>query len=155
MANFVHKKRLYRVRESPIHGRGVFASRQVRKGTTILEYKGQRISWREANARPDSNPRNPSHTFLFELDDGMVIDPSVAGNAARWINHSCDPNCESYEDDKGRIFIEARRTIRRGEELTYDYNLSVDGRLSKVERARFACRCLAATCRGSLLRKPR
>ena len=105
--------------------------------------------------RPDSNPQDPAHTFLFELDDGTVIDASRGGNAARWINHSCQPNCETYEDSKGRILIRARRGILPKEELTYDYHLTVDGRLSKRERARYACHCLASKCRGSLLRKPR
>ncbi|TMH28008.1 MAG: SET domain-containing protein [Betaproteobacteria bacterium] len=145
----------YSVRRSAIHGRGVFAVRKIRKGTSILEYKGKRTTWDEAMQRPDSNPQDPAHTFLFELDDGTVIDASRGGNAARWINHSCQPNCETYEDSKGRILIRARRGILPKEELTYDYHLTVDGRLSKRERARYACHCLASKCRGSLLRKPR
>ena len=145
------RKRLYSVRKSAIHGRGVFAIAKVPKGTQIVEYKGRRTSWAEATAQPDSDPKNPAHTFLFGLDDGRVIDASRGGNAARWINHSCDPNCEASEDDASRIFIEAVRTIRPGEELTYDYQLAVDGSMSKRERARFACRCGARTCRGSLL----
>jgi SET domain-containing protein len=108
---------------------------EIRKGTLILEYRGRRTSWDEATERPDSDPNDPAHTLLFELDDGTVIDARVGGNAARWINHCCDPNCATYEDDAGRVFIEARRTIRPGEELTYDYRLSIDGRLSKRERA--------------------
>jgi hypothetical protein len=144
-------KRLYAVRKSAIHGRGVFALTRIRKGTVIVEYRGRRTSWEEATARPDSDPRNPAHTFLFGLEDGRVIDASRGGNAARWINHSCDPNCEAFEDGASRIFVEALRTIRPGEELTYDYRLAVDGPMSKRERARFACRCGARGCRGSLL----
>jgi SET domain-containing protein len=101
--------------------------------------------------RPDSNPADSAHTVLFELDDGRVIDARVRGNAARWINHSCDPNCESYEDDEGRVFIEARRTIQPGEELSYDYQLEIDEPLTKRELAQYACRCGTAKCRGSLL----
>src|SRR5215471_8509738 len=119
-------KRLYAVRHSAIHGRGVFAARKIRKGTCILEYKGRRSSWDEAMERPDSDPADSAHTVLFELDDGRVIDARVRGNAARWINHSCDPNCESYEDEEGRVFIEALRTIQPGEELSYDYQLGID-----------------------------
>jgi SET domain-containing protein len=85
--------RSYAVRHSPIHGRGVFATRTIRKGADIVEYRGRRISAEEADDLPDSDPRNPYHTFLFELNDGRVIDAGVRGNAARWINHSCDPNC--------------------------------------------------------------
>jgi SET domain-containing protein len=145
------RKRLFVVRKSPIHGRGVFALTRLPKGTLIVEYKGRRTSWDEATARPDSDPGNPAHTFLFGLDDGRVIDASRGGNAARWINHSCDPNCEAFEDQASRVFIEALRTIRPGEELTYDYRLAVDGRLSKRERAQYVCRCGARKCRGSLL----
>jgi hypothetical protein len=70
---------------------------------------------------------------------------------ARWINHSCDPNCATFGDEDGRVFIEARRKIRRGEELCYDYRLNVDGRLNRQERAEYACRFGTAKCRGSLL----
>ncbi len=144
-------RRPYSVRNSGIHGRGVFATRTIRKGTTILEYRGERTTWKIARARPDSDPDNPHHTFIFELADGGVIDADVRGNAARWINHSCDPNCDTYEDDEGRVFIEARRTIRAGEELTYDYQLSYDGRIGPRVLAAYECRCGAARCRGSML----
>ena len=140
------------VRHSGIHGRGVFATTKIRKGTCILEYKGRRSSWDAAMEHPDSNPEDPAHTVLFGLDDGTVIDARVRGNAARWINHSCDPNCDTYEDDEGRVFIEARRTIRPGEELSYDYQLEIDEPLTRRERALYACRCGARDCRGSLLK---
>ncbi|MBK9114368.1 MAG: SET domain-containing protein-lysine N-methyltransferase [Betaproteobacteria bacterium] len=145
------EKRPYRVRRSAIHGRGVFATAEIPKGSRIVEYKGKRASWDEALARPDSDPTDPAHTFLFELEDGQVIDARVRGNAARWINHSCAPNCVTHEDDAGRVFIEARRRIVPGEELTYDYRLWVDGRLTRAERAQYACRCGARRCRGTLL----
>jgi len=145
------RKRRYAVRNSIIHGRGVFATKKIRKGTVILEYKGQRASYDDAASRPDSDPANSAHTFLFELDDGRVIDAGVRGNAARWINHSCEPNCVPFEDEDGRVFIKAKRKIRRGEELSYDYRLTVEGRLNKRERAQYACRCGSAKCRGSML----
>lgn len=148
-------KPLYRVRNSIIHGRGVFAARKIRKGKTIIEYRGERTTWAIASRRPDSDPENPYHTFVFELTDGEVIDAGRRGNAARWINHSCDPNCETYEDADGRVFIEARRKIKRGEELTYDYRLSWDGRVTRKVREAFACRCGTSRCRGSMLRKHR
>jgi hypothetical protein len=146
-------KPLYRVRNSLIHGRGVFAARKIRKGTTIIEYRGERTTWAKASRRPDSDPGNPYHTFIFELDDGKVIDAGRRGNAARWINHSCDPNCETYEDEEGRVFIEARRKIPRGEELTYNYRLSWEGRVTRKVREGFACRCGTARCKGTMLRK--
>ncbi|HEY1325375.1 MAG TPA: SET domain-containing protein-lysine N-methyltransferase [Casimicrobiaceae bacterium] len=143
--------RPYVVRRSRIHGRGVFATRTIRKGKDIIEYRGERITMKEADRRPDSDPDNPYHTFLFELDDGRVIDAAVRGNAARWINHSCDPNCEPYEDDEGRVFIAAKRTIRKGEELAYNYRLNVDGRITRAMREAYACRCGARRCRGTML----
>ncbi len=143
--------RPYVVRNSGIHGRGVFATRTIRKGATIIEYRGERTTWKDARTRPDSDPDNPHHTFIFELHDGNVIDAGVRGNAARWINHSCAPNCDTYEDDDGRVFIESRRTIRLGEELTYDYQLSYDGRVGPRIRVAYVCRCGAARCRGSML----
>ena len=148
-------KPAYVVRHSPIHGRGVFATRTIRKGADIIEYRGRRISVEEADELPDSDPDNPFHTFLFELNDGRVIDAGVRGNAARWINHSCAPNCEPYEDDDGRVFIAAKRTIRKGEELGYDYQLNVDGRITKEMREAYACRCGAPRCRGTMLGKKR
>lgn len=145
------RKPPYAVRHSPIHGRGVFATRTIRKGADIVEYRGRRIDVEEADNLPDSDPGNPFHTFLFELNDGRVIDAGVRGNAARWINHSCNPNCIPYEDDEGRVFIEAKRTIRAGEELSYDYKLNVPGRRSAKMLANYACRCGARRCRGSMV----
>jgi SET domain-containing protein len=144
-------KRAYSVRNSPIHGRGVFATRTIAKGTDIIEYRGRRISMDEADELPDSDPDNPFHTFLFELNDGRVIDAGVRGNAARWINHSCQPNCEPYEDAEGHVFIAAKRTIRVGEELAYDYKLNVPGRRTARVIASYACRCGAPRCRGTML----
>lgn len=145
------KERAYAVRCSAIHGRGVFATRKIRKGKTIIEYRGDLTSWDIASKRPNSDPANPYHTFIFELSDGRVIDAGVKGNAARYINHSCEPNCTTFEDDEGRVFIEAQRKIRRGEELTYDYRLTYAGRLTCRARQAFACHCKAPTCRGTML----
>lgn len=150
-ARAARPKRAYVVRHSPIHGRGVFAARTIRKGADIIEYRGRRVSAEQADALPDSDPGNPFHTFLFELNDGRVIDAAVRGNAARWINHSCQPNCVPYEDDEGRVFIEAKRTIRAGEELSYDYKLNVPGRHTKALLANYACRCGAPRCRGTMV----
>jgi uncharacterized protein len=147
------RARYYIVRQSRIHGRGVFARRSIRKGARIVEYRGERISLAEADRRPDSDPGNPYHTFLFELNDGRVIDAASRGNAARWINHSCSPNCVPLEDEDGRVYIEARRAIRAGEELSYDYKLSVRGRVSAKMKRAYECRCGAPRCRGTMLDK--
>jgi SET domain-containing protein len=139
------------VRTSGVHGRGVYAGRKLAKGERIIEYKGELIGWREADRRPPSDPDDPNHTFFFSLSDGKhVIDANVGGNAARWINHSCDPNCESAEDD-GRVFIEALRDIRAGEELFYDYGLVIDERITPTLKKQFRCLCGAKECRGTML----
>ncbi len=144
------------VRNSPIHGRGVYAARAIAKGERIIEYRGQIISWKEADRRPPSDPDDPHHTFLFSLDDGKrVIDASQDGNDARWINHSCDPNCETEEVDSGRVYIEALRDIRRGEELNYDYCLIIEEKLTKKLRRQYECRCGAQGCRGTMLAVPK
>jgi uncharacterized protein len=145
--------RPYIVRPSATHGRGVFAKRTIRKGSRIVEYRGTRIDAAEADELPPTDPLDPYHTLLFEVSDGTVIDASRRGNAARWINHCCEPNCEAIEYDDGTVFIHARRTIRAGEELTYDYGLVYEGRLSNRARKAFACRCGARRCRGTMLAK--
>jgi SET domain-containing protein len=140
----------YVVRRSRIHGRGVFAVRAIPKGTRIIEYTGRRISSALADELYGDREGTPGHTFLFELDDDVVIDAGQGGNAARWINHSCDPNCEAVEED-GRIFIDAVRTIAPGEELGYDYAILVAAPPSASELRRWPCFCGAAGCRRTLL----
>jgi hypothetical protein len=142
------------VRHSPIHGYGVFAMRRIRKGTTVIEYLGDRVSHDEADARYEDKDPNDNHTFLFTVDSRTVIDGGVGGNDARYINHGCDPNCESTTADK-RIFIEAIRTIEPGEELAYDYQIQRDPEDAPNVDDIFACRCGAAKCRGSMLDAPK
>ena len=147
--------RPYVIRASATHGRGVFATRTIRKGARIIEYRGARLARKVADERPASDPMDFYHTMLFELADGNVIDASLHGNAARWINHGCDPNCEAMEYDDGRVFIFAKRTIRAGEELRYDYRLEYGGRMTRRAIAAFACRCGAPSCRGTMLSRRR
>jgi uncharacterized protein len=145
---------LFELRSSPIHGRGVFALRRIRKGKRLIEYIGERITPEAADLRYDDDAMDKPHTFLFTVDAQTIIDAAVGGNEARFINHSCDPNCEAVDDD-GRIFIETIRNIRPGEELAYDYHLERDGRWRKEWAVRYACRCGAPNCRGTLLVKPK
>jgi len=147
--------RPYAVRPSRTHGRGVFATRTIRKGERIIEYRGARLPRDVADERPSSDPADSYHTMLFELDDGTVIDASLRGNAARWINHGCNPNCEAMEDEDGRVFIFAKRSIRAGEELRYDYCLGYEGRLTRAAQRAFACHCGAPRCRGTMLARRR
>ena len=113
MAKLEKKRRRIVVRNSSIHGRGVFALRRIPKGTRIIEYKGKLITDKEADRRYSRVHEHSPHTMLFSLDGGWVIDATRRGNSARWINHSCAPNCEIEEEGR-RIFIEARRDIRPG-----------------------------------------
>ena len=140
------------VRQSKIHGRGVFAARAIPAGTRVIEYAGTRISAKEADRRHPTNPDDPFHTFFFALSSGRVIDGNEEGNDARWINHACDPNCESLEGKGGkRVHIIARRDIRRGEELNYDYGLVIDEKMTKTLKSQYQCRCGSANCRGTML----
>jgi uncharacterized protein len=148
-------------RRSAIHGNGVFALAPIRKGERVVEYKGRRRTHEEVDAS-DSGDVESGHTFLFTLNDEYVIDANFEGNSARWINHSCDPNCEAVLDEheggdrrRDRVFIEAIRAIRPGEELTYNYGITLDephtARLKKI----WACRCGARNCTGTMLQPKR
>jgi uncharacterized protein len=141
---------LFEVRHSPIHGYGVFAARRIRRGTTVIEYLGERVSHAQADARYEDKSPKDNHTFLFTVDAKTVIDAGVDGNEARFINHGCEPNCESTAVNK-RIFIEAIRTIRPGEELSYDYQIQRDDDDDDGVDEVYACRCGAKNCRGSML----
>lgn len=141
---------LYFVRRSRIQGRGVFAARRIRKGTRVLEYTGERISHEEAADRYDDDGQEQAHVVLFAVDEDTVIDGGVRGGDARFVNHSCAPNCQAQEIGK-RIYICALRTIGEGEELTYDYSLQRAGRRTREIEHRYACRCGAARCRGTML----
>jgi SET domain-containing protein len=142
--------RRIQVRRSGVHGKGVFALAKLKKGEEIIEYKGEVIDWPEALRRHPHDPSDPNHTFYFHIDDGNVIDAKVGGNAARWINHACKPNCEADEVD-GRVFIKALRKIEPGEELFYDYGLIIDEPYTKKVKKQFECRCGAKKCRGTML----
>lgn len=144
---------LFEVRNSPVHGLGAFALRPIRKGTRIVEYLGERVSHREADRRYEGKDANDAHTFLFIVDSRTVIDAGVDGNEARFLNHSCNPNCESVIE-KRRVFIEAIRDIEPGEELTYDYQIQrEDDDPPGIEEV-FACHCGFPQCRGTMLWPP-
>lgn len=145
---------MIRVRNSRIHGKGVFATRRIRKGTRIIEYIGERLSHEEADRRYEDHDENDNHTFLFIVDKKTVIDAGVGGNAARFINHSCDGNCESVIEN-GRVYIEAIRTIQPGEELGYDYEIGREPDDPPNVDEIFACRCGTAKCRGTMLWPPK
>ncbi|MBL6750025.1 MAG: SET domain-containing protein [Nevskia sp.] len=149
------------VRRSPIHGNGVFAAADLPAGKSLIQYRGRLLSHAQADRRFSGNV-DTGHTFLFVLNDRYVIDASVDGNAARWINHSCAPNCEPVllESRAGdpaadRIFIETLRPIRAGEELTYDYGIELSVPHTARMKRLWACRCGAGACTGTILKDKR
>ncbi len=138
-------------RKSSIHGMGVFATRAIRKGEIFAEYKGRILTEEEADELYGDDAEPDGIVLLFSLGDGRVIDAAVGGNVAKFINHSCDPNSETFLDGH-RIFIQALRDIQPGEEITYDYHLTVDENADPAaERRRHACACRSANCRGTMV----
>lgn len=140
------------VRDSPIQGWGVVTRRPIAAGTRIIEYTGEVVSDDEADRRYDDSTMERHHTFLFSLDDGRCIDAAVDGNEARFINHSCEPNCQAVDVD-GRIWIEALRPIAAGEELTYDYAYE-RSEIDEQFEALYTCTCGTPGCRGTILAPP-
>ena len=122
-------------RKSRINGWGVFALQAIPKNKRIIHYGGERIPSKESTPREERYLAK-GHIWCFKLNNRWVIDAAVGGNVARFINHACKPNCYS-EIINGVIWIRAARTIRKGEELTYNYY---------TEGAR---RFRAAACRGA------
>ena len=146
--------RPFEIRESPIQGLGAFATRRIPAGVRLIEYAGERLTPAQADARYPEEPGERHHTFLFAIDDEWVVDAAVDGNDARWINHSCEPNCDAVVDD-GRIWIETIRDVEPGEELAYDYAYELEERHTPAAKKRYPCNCGAARCRGTLLTRKR
>lgn len=144
----------FELHPSPIQGLGAFATRRIRKGQRIIEYIGERITQDEADLRYDDESMERHHTFLFNLDDSTVLDAGNVHNESRYINHSCEPNCQALIDKK-RIFIYALRTIEPGEELTYDYAYERTEGMGPDAEALYVCRCGMPSCRGTILAPPK
>ena len=148
--NLNTSQRKIQVKKSGVHGKGVFAARNIAKGETLIEYVGEIISAQEAEDRHPHDPTDPNHTFYFQVEDDKVIDALHGGNSARWINHCCTPNCKP-EVIEGRVFIKAKKDIPIGSELNYDYGLIIDEPITKKLMAQYPCWCGSAKCRGTLL----
>ena len=151
MDEMPRKQPLYRIRRSGIQGRGVFAARRIRRGQRVIEYAGERITPDEGDRRYDDKKMKRHHTFLFALDKNTVIDGNRQGNDARYINHSCDPNCEAVTVGK-KIFIYAKKNIQPGVELAYDYKYEWSN--DKEDIRLYKCICGSPKCRGTIM-KPR
>lgn len=127
------------IRPSAIQGWGGFAARDLRQGACVMEYVGERITKAESLRRCEAD--NP---FIFSLDDDWDLDGGVPWNPARFLNHSCQPNCDA-ECDEGRIWIVARRDIAAGEELTFNYGYDLQ------DYREHPCGCGAAGCVGYIV----
>ncbi|WP_309603282.1 SET domain-containing protein-lysine N-methyltransferase [Sphingomonas sp.] len=142
-----------RVGRSRIEGTGVFAKRRIHRGARIIEYLGERVATDRLLAPVPG--AEPARIYVFRLNDNVVIDGARGGNAARFINHSCAPNCQAYAFDD-RLYIYALVDIARGDELTFDYKLAApSGLAADSDRDSHACACGAATCRGTMRQSAR
>lgn len=140
----------FELRRSRIQGLGAFAAKDIPKGTRIIEYTGEKISNAEADRRYDDAGMKRHHTFLFTLNTRTCVDAAVGGNAARFINHSCDPNCEAVIE-RGRIWIESTRRIPAGTELVYDYQYEFDDEYTEDDLKWYKCQCGSPKCRGTIV----
>lgn len=129
----------FELRPSPIHGTGAFATRDLTRGVPVLEYVGRPIS--KAESRRQRALNNP---FLFYLDGATDLDGNVPENSARFLNHSCAPNCQAERMARS-IWIVTLRDIRRGEELTFDYGYDLE------DFREHPCHCGAPSCTGFIL----
>jgi SET domain-containing protein len=128
-----------RVGKSRIEGKGLFAAQNIKKGTRILPYTGEKITQAESTRRLAQG-----NAYIFTFNDRWDIDGKTLKNKARYANHSCDPNCE-VEKTQRSIWIVALRDIKEGEELTYNYGFEIDDEPAQP------CTCGAKTCCGSIL----
>ncbi len=146
---------------SPIHGNGVFAATDIPKGTRLIRYRGKILTHDQANRRY-GNDVDSGHTFLFTLNEKYLIDANDGGNIARWINHSCSPNCQAWviehdskDPKRDQVVIESKRAIHKGEELTYDYGIVLEeahtARIKKI----WQCLCGSRRCTGTILKPKR
>jgi hypothetical protein len=142
----------FELRKSRVAGVGAFALKDIPRGTRLIEYAGELISNGEADRRyPDDDDQSkPHHTFLFVLNKRAIIDAAFDGNEARFINHSCEPNCQA-NIERGHIWIDAIRRIPAGTELSYDYEYDDDPKYTEKDLLFYACHCGSAKCRGTIV----
>lgn len=144
-------KKLYTVKDSSIHNRGLFAKEAIKKGSRVIQYKGEKISKQESAKRALEWEENAKKSgkglvYIFELDDDWDLDGRVGKNPARYINHSCEGNCEAVNDG-GEIWIYSVADIVMGEELNYDYGYDMEHFLDHP------CRCGSKKCIGYIVRE--
>ena len=144
-------KSLCKVKNSKIHGRGLYATADIKEETQIIQYVGEKITKKESTKRAleweeQARETGEGLVYIFELDDTYDIDGRLGENPARYMNHSCDGNCEAINYD-GEIWIVARKDIKKGEELVYDYGYVMEHFLDHP------CLCGADNCIGYIVRE--
>lgn len=143
---------MWKVKNSNIHGHGIFATKNIKKNTKIIQYIGEKISRVEGNRRSDLrikkylNSKKTGSVYIFELNKQFDIDGSPKYNKARYINHSCNPNCE-VDITKNEIWISSIKNIKKGDELFYDYGYSFD----KDDYKDHLCKCGSKNCIGFII----
>jgi hypothetical protein len=140
----------FEIRTSPIQGYGAFALKDIPRRTRLIEYKGEKISNAESDRRYPDDPDERHHTFLFTLNSKWLIDAAYDGNDARFINHSCEPNCEAVIG-REHIWIETLRRIPAGAELSYDYQYEYLDNYTEKDLAFYPCTCGSPKCRGTIV----
>jgi len=137
--------KLYKVKKSNIDKRGLYASKNIKSGTKIIEYIGKLISKKETETNPKFD--NEKDIYLFNLNSKYDLDGDYSWNTARLINHSCNPNCEV--EGKGlKLWITTIKDIKKGEELSYDYGFGYD-----ADYKQFPCKCRSQNCVGYIVRE--
>ena len=157
VAHFAGTRKLaFAIRSSKIQGKGAFATRRIKKDERIIEYLGECIDEAESDIRYPDDEMGRHHTFLFSIGDGTrVLDAGPIEWPAKYINHSCDPNCEAIEEEDGRVFISAIRAIEPGTELLYDYAYERTEDHTAEDEKLYVCRCGSPKCRGTIMAPPK
>ena len=137
--------KLYKIQKSKIDNNGLYASKDIKKGTRIIEYKGKIISTKLSAINPKFD--NSKAIYLFNLNKRYDLDGDFKFNIARLINHSCDPNCEVLGDGL-KVWVYAMKNINKGDELSYDYGFAFD-----KDFRQFPCKCGSKNCIGYIVRE--
>tara|TARA_B100000886_G_scaffold39347_3_gene24357 strand:+ start:5033 stop:5524 length:492 start_codon:yes stop_codon:yes gene_type:complete len=143
---------MWKVKHSKIHGHGIFATRDIRKNEKIIQYIGEKVTRSEGDKRSEKrlkkylNSNKTGSVYIFELNSKHDIDGSPTYNKARYINHSCNPNCE-VDITNEEIWISSIKAIKKGDELSYDYGYSFD----KNDFRDHLCKCGSKNCIGYII----
>ena len=137
--------KLYKIKKSKIDKNGLYANRDIKQGTRIIEYKGKIIS--NQQSEEDSKFDNDKAIYLFKINKKYDLDGDFKFNTARLINHSCDPNCEVFGSGL-KVWVYAMKNIKKGEELSYDYGFNYD-----KDYKNFPCKCGSKKCAGYIVRE--